>query len=430
MQGDMSTRDLRSNPSVVLLLIAAGCGTSTPEVAEPTTPPPTHDVAEASRQLLAAGTPAPDVLAPDQNGDRRTISEHRGRAVVLYFYPRDATPGCTAEACAFRDAWSRLEEAGATVYGVSTDDVDSHRAFAEEHELPFSLLSDPDEQILAAYGVESREGAAARVTFLIDREGRIARVFEDVDPGAHADEVIAAIDALPEGGVDRTRLRAIIEADDRSDVDRSLDEGRRPEETFAFFGIREGMKVAELFAGTGYSAELLARIVGPEGRVYAQNNEFVLERFAEAPWSARLDEDVMSNVTRVDRELDDPIPDDVTDLDAVVFILAYHDTVWMETDRSAMNSNIFESLRPGGVYGIVDHAAAEGHGTEDARTLHRIERDVVVREAEAAGFELADEARFLENPDDAHDWNASPSQAGERRGTSDRFVLLFRKPGG
>jgi predicted methyltransferase len=114
----------------------------------------------------------------------------------------------------------------------------------------------------------------------------------------------------------------------------------------------------------------------------------------------------------------------------VVFILAYHDTVWMETDRAAMNREIFEALRPGGVYGIVDHAAAPGHGVEDARTLHRIEREIVVAEVTAAGFELADEASFLANPDDAHDWNAAPSAAGERRGTSDRFVLLFRKPGG
>jgi peroxiredoxin/predicted methyltransferase len=414
-----------------LLFLFVGCGSSSPTVEAPEPaegPQPAQ--ATAPRQPLAIGTRAPDVLAPDQSGALRTISEHRGRAVVLYFYPRDATPGCTAEACAFRDAWSRIEGAGATVYGVSTDDVDAHRAFAEEHELPFSLLSDPDEEILADYGVPSRDGAAARLTFLIDRSGAVARVFEEVDPALHADEVVAAIEALPEGEVDRARIHDVVTADDRSDVDRSLDEGRHPEETFAFFGIAEGMKVAELFAGTGYTAELLARIVGARGRVYGQNNQFVIERFAEAPWSARLDEDVMSNVTRVDREMDDPLPDDVTDLDAVIFILAYHDTVWMETDRSAMNRGIFESLRPGGIYGIVDHAAAEGRGVDDVRTLHRIEREVVVREVEGAGFELFDEARFLVNPDDAHDWSASPGQAGERRGTSDRFVLLFRKPGG
>jgi predicted methyltransferase len=136
----------------------------------------------------------------------------------------------------------------------------------------------------------------------------------------------------------------------------------------------------------------------------------------------------MAPVMRVDRELDDPLPEEARDLDAVLFVLAYHDTVWMETDRAAMNRAIFEALRPGGVYGIVDHAAAEGRGVEDAQTLHRIERDVVVREAEAAGFVLDGEARFLENPDDAHDWSAAPSAAGDRRGRSDRFVLRFVKP--
>src|SRR5690606_10796253 len=127
----------------------------------------------------------------------------------------------------------------------------------------------------------------------------------------------------------------------------------------------EGARVAELFAGTGVTAELLARVVGPEGQVFAQNNRFVLERFAEGPWAERLERDVMAPVVRVDRELDDPLPDEATDLDAVLFILAYHDTVWMETDRAAMNRAIFEALRPGGVYGIIDHSAAAGRGVAD-----------------------------------------------------------------
>ena len=144
--------------------------------------------------LLAEGAEAPDFVAQDQDGQLRAL--RRDRPVVLFFYPRDGTPGCTAEACAFRDAWERLQETGATVVGVSTDDVAAHRQFAEEHGLPFPLLADPEGEILEKYGVPSRMGMAARVTFLIDGQGRIARVFPDVDPAVHVDEVLAAIAAL------------------------------------------------------------------------------------------------------------------------------------------------------------------------------------------------------------------------------------------
>lgn len=139
---------------------------------------------------------APAFEAPDHDGQIRSLAEFEGQVVVLYFYPRDATPGCTAEACAFRDSWARFEEAGAVVLGVSTDDVDAHRAFATEHELPFPLLADPDESIAQAYGVPVRMGYAKRMTFLIDRDGIVRRVFEDVDPGVHADEVLTAIGEL------------------------------------------------------------------------------------------------------------------------------------------------------------------------------------------------------------------------------------------
>ncbi len=147
--------------------------------------------------LLAEGTAAPDFMAMDQSGEVRQLRMlRRDRPVVLFFYPRDGTPGCTTEACAFRDAWDRLQATGAIVVGVSTDDVQSHAHFAQEHELPFPLLSDPDGNVLRLYGVPSRLGMAARVTYVIDREGRIALVFPDVDPGVHADEVIEALAAL------------------------------------------------------------------------------------------------------------------------------------------------------------------------------------------------------------------------------------------
>lgn len=221
--------------------------------------------------------------------------------------------------------------------------------------------------------------------------------------------------------------RAVAESD-RSEEDRALDEQRKPIELFEFFGVKPKMRVAELAAGMGYSSELLARIVGPEGRVYGQNTPFILNRFAEGPWSERLKKPVMVNVTRVDSELESPLPADAHDLDAVFLILFYHDTVWFETDREKMNLAIFQALKPGGVYGIVDHSARVGDGVKEAKTLHRIEQTVLVEEVLAAGFVLDAEAEFLRNPSDTRDWNAAPSAAAERRGTSDRFVLRFKKP--
>ncbi len=223
-------------------------------------------------------------------------------------------------------------------------------------------------------------------------------------------------------------IRAAVDAADRTEEDRALDPGRRPAEVLRFFGIAPGQRVAELFAGGGYTTELLARVVGPGGRVYAQNNAFVLERFARAPLEARLARLGLDSIVRVDRELDDPLPADARDLDAVLFVLAYHDSVWMQTDRAAMNAAVLRALRPGGVYGIIDHAAAPGRGLEDVQTLHRIERQAIIDEVLAAGFVLAAESDVLASPDDTRDWSASPSQAGERRGTSDRFVLRFVRP--
>jgi predicted methyltransferase len=223
-------------------------------------------------------------------------------------------------------------------------------------------------------------------------------------------------------------IRAAVDAPDRSDTDRALDAGRHPAEVLAFFGIRPGMHVAELGAGMGYTSELLARTVGPKGTVFAQNNRFILERFAEGPWSERLKKPVMRNVVRVDREFDDPLPPEAHDLDAVVMILFYHDTVWMGADRAKMNAAVFRALRRGGVFEIVDHSAKEGAGISAVQTFHRIEESSLVKEVEAAGFKKEKESDVLRNPSDTRDWNDSPLAAGERRGTSDRFTLVFVKP--
>jgi predicted methyltransferase len=223
-------------------------------------------------------------------------------------------------------------------------------------------------------------------------------------------------------------IHAVVDAPDRSATDRALDPGRHPAEMLAFFGLRPGMRVAELGAGGGYTTELLARTVGPPGVVFGQNTPFILKRFAEQPWSTRLATPAMRNVVRVDREFDDPLPPEAHDLDAVLIVLLYHDTVWMGVDRSKMNRAVFRALRPGGIYAIVDHSARVGSGTADVQTFHRIDEQVVRDEVTTAGFELVAQASFLRNPSDTRDWNDSPTAAGVRRGTSDRFVLMFVKP--
>lgn len=164
------------------VLLATGCGGPP----APTVGPPLTDVSSA-----------PDFSAPDETGRMRSLSEFRGRPLVLYFYPKDGTPGCTKEACAFRDAWDRLGAAGAAVVGVSVDSVASHAAFKQKHALPFPLLSDPSGRILEAYGVpKSPQGYAARTTFVIDASGMIRRIFPEVDPALHVEEVLPVLAQL------------------------------------------------------------------------------------------------------------------------------------------------------------------------------------------------------------------------------------------
>lgn len=221
---------------------------------------------------------------------------------------------------------------------------------------------------------------------------------------------------------------AIVAAADRSPDDRALDQGRHPAELLAFLGLKPGMKVAELGAGGGYTTELLARVVGEGGVVYGENPKWLLEKFAEAPWTARLAKPELKKAVRLDRELGEPFPPELTDLDGVVINLFYHDTVWLEVDRAKMNRAVFTALKPGGWYVVVDHSGREGTGATETSTLHRIEEKLVHSEVSAAGFVLAEEGGFLRNPGDTRDWNASPRAAADKRGTSDRFVLKFKKP--
>ncbi|MCX4242929.1 class I SAM-dependent methyltransferase [Paraliomyxa miuraensis] len=231
----------------------------------------------------------------------------------------------------------------------------------------------------------------------------------------------------PAAPLSREQLQAIVEAPDREDDDRRTDVRRKPVELLEFIGIAPGMKVADLGAGFGYTTELLARAVGPTGVVYGQNPAFVLERFAQEGWTKRLEKPVMANVIRLDREFVDPFPEDLQGLDAVINVMFYHDFEWMEVDRAAHDAAVFRALRPGGLYVIVDHSAADGAGASGSQTLHRIEESLVRSELQAAGFRLVREAEFLRNPQDTRDWNALPWRSGEDQ-LSDRFVLAFERP--
>ena len=150
--------------------------------------------------MLQVGMPAPDFTLPDKEGNPVTLSSLRGRKVVLYFYPKDNTPGCTRQACAFAGRLSEFERRGVIVVGVSKDSVASHQKFAEKYNLPFLLLSDPDRVAIEAYGVWQEKRMAGKVgmgvvrtTFVIDENGVIAAVMPKVKPDTNAEEVLALL---------------------------------------------------------------------------------------------------------------------------------------------------------------------------------------------------------------------------------------------
>jgi len=156
--------------------------------------------------MLTPGSPAPRFTLSSHDGALISLDALAGRPVVLYFYPKDDTPGCTIEACEFRDRWQDVEAAGAVVLGVSPDDEASHQRFREKFQLPFPLLVDADHAVAEAYGAWGEKSlygrsylGVLRKTFLIDRSGRIARIFDNVKPKGHADEVLAALEALEQG---------------------------------------------------------------------------------------------------------------------------------------------------------------------------------------------------------------------------------------
>lgn len=265
---------------------------------------------------------------------------------------------------------------------------------------------------------------------------------------------MAAAQPSAAGALSKERIAQIVASPDRSAADRNNDIRRKPEEMLAFIGIRPGMVALDLSAAGGYTTELLARAVGPSGRVYGQsepprgaNN---VRRPPAAPegnaappvptpqgagpparrtsaqaLAERSKNPAAANITAVVREFEDPVLPELSPggLDLATLMFNYHDLGHLGVDRARMNRAVFAALKSGGLYIIADHSGRPGTGISEAGTLHRIEEAFLRREVELAGFRVADEGNFLRNPSDPRDRNTpEPPQP------KDEFVLKFVKP--
>ncbi|HYL57783.1 MAG TPA: hypothetical protein VEU51_02850 [Candidatus Acidoferrales bacterium] len=221
-------------------------------------------------------------------------------------------------------------------------------------------------------------------------------------------------------------VTAAINAPDRPADDKKLDAGRKPDQIMAFYGIKPGMKVADVFAGGGYMTEIESRIVGPTGTVYSQNIPFpeAFKKIGDS-WEARLKEPALKNVVAIRKPFDAPdlLPVPPGSLDAVIIHLNYHDIVGFKMHPENVNAAVFKALKPGGIYGIVDHSAKAGTGDADATTLHRIDEDFEIAQIEKAGFKLDGASNALRHPEDDRTWKVFA-----HRGETDRFMLKFVKP--
>ena len=241
------------------------------------------------------------------------------------------------------------------------------------------------------------------------------------------------------------RIAAIVASPDRSAADRTNDIRRKPVEMLAFVGVRPGMVALDVSAGRGYTTELIARAVGPAGKVYGQTPPRDASRTppaqpegAAAPPAAsaavtapppaladRARHPATSHIVPVVRRFEEPVPPEVADagLDLATLMFNYHDFGHLGVDRARMNSAIFKALRRGGIYVIADHAGRGGTGISESGTLHRVEEAFVVTEVEAAGFRLTARGDFMRNPADPRDRNTP-----EPPMPKDEFVLKFVKP--
>jgi predicted methyltransferase len=251
--------------------------------------------------------------------------------------------------------------------------------------------------------------------------------------------------AAPQAGLSSDKIAAIVAAPDRAPADRINDIRRKPADMLAFIGVRPGMVAMDVSAARGYTTELIARAVGPTGKVYGQNAPRVEGRAppaqpegASTPVAAaapatppaptlaeRVRNPAASNIVIVSRPFEDPAPPEVANgaLDLVTLMFNYHDFGHLGVDRARTNAAVFKALKPGGIYVIADHSGRPGTGISESGTLHRVEESFVRREVEAAGFRLAAEGNFMRNPADPRDRNTP-----EPPMPKDEFVLKFVKP--
>jgi predicted methyltransferase len=211
--------------------------------------------------------------------------------------------------------------------------------------------------------------------------------------------------------------RSIVASPDRTAADRDNDKKRKPVELLEFIAPKTGWRVLDMAAGAGYSTELLARAVAPDGKVLAQHTK-ESEKFSE-----RKKLPAMANVEDVVSPFDALSHPEIRDLDLVTFLFGYHDTTFLGVDRARMDKAIFDSLKHGGILVVADHSAKPEDGALVGKTFHRIAEDTVKTEIEAAGFVFVEEGNFLRHPEDARTNvifnNPTPV---------DEFVLKFRKP--
>jgi len=227
------------------------------------------------------------------------------------------------------------------------------------------------------------------------------------------------ISTIAVGGCSTTQSQqdfsSILADKERPDTEKGLDSTRKPKEVLAFYGVKSGDKVADIFAARGYYTAILSQVVGPQGMVYS------VVPASRPELTERVKNPKLANVRLVEGALDKlALPQDGS-LDFALIHLNYHDL--SPEVRIAMNKRILGALKRGGVYGVVDHSAKEGSGNEAVKTLHRIDKLLVIKEVTGSGFKLAREGTMLSRPEDKRDFDVN-----KERNLSDRFVLSFQKP--
>jgi predicted methyltransferase len=203
----------------------------------------------------------------------------------------------------------------------------------------------------------------------------------------------------------------------RTDADRNADAKRKPLEFLEFTKVQPGMKVLDVSAGAGYTTQLLALVVGKDGKVWAQGPKM------SSAFEKRLASHPQDNIVPVVQPFEDPVPSGAPKLDLITIIMNYHDIAYMPVDRAKMDQRLFDALKPGGHLVVLDHSAKAGSGISDAKTLHRIDEAVVLDEFRKAGFKLEQESDFMRNPDDPRDKAFFGTDI-----ETDKFALRFVKP--